>query len=174
MKKLNTLKSFTKVGVAAFILLLAACSDDNSSGSSGNPDGFIKGKVDGQQFTSLEVQGHSTTVATRTGTGDGMTIMVSGSNQDLNTMTIITIGITQPGTYEIDSSDNSVLAFISQNDQLSYDTGECDGASGTLTITTLTDEKIEGTFSFVGKDGENCSASKTITNGSFRGVFMQS
>lgn len=177
MKTMKAFKSFGKIGVIAMALALSvACSsDDNGGGGGGTGSGsYIKGKVDGVQFKNLEIQGVSSAIATSTGVGDQRLIMMSGSDMETNTMTIIMLGINSTGTYEIDATDDgNVLAWIPSG-QISYDTSNCDGASGTLKITKLTDTTVEGTFDFVGKDDENCSATKTITSGSFRGVFMQS
>ncbi|HEU0135887.1 MAG TPA: hypothetical protein VFQ50_01210, partial [Flavobacterium sp.] len=71
-------------------------------------------------------------------------------------------------------SDGTTLAYIETGNSMSYDTSNCAGATGTITITAYDDTKVEGTFSFVGKVDEDCNMTKTVTNGSFRGVYMQS
>jgi len=173
MRTNQTLKAFGKTGLMAVLFLLAACSDDSNSSGSGGSDSFIKGKVDNVQFNSLEIQGQSLAVATTSGTGASRLIIVTGSDMDQNTMSVIMLGIDEVGEYTIDTNDDgSVLAYIPAN-STSHDTSNCDGATGTLNITTINEERVVGTFSFVGKDDENCSASKTVTNGSFRGVFLQ-
>lgn len=170
---MKTLKTLGKLGIVTVSLFFAACSSDGGgSGVGGGSGSFIKGKVDGSSFETLSIQGQSTVAAMRTGTGDQTIVTVSGSSSELKSMYISTIGITEPGTYEIGPDSASVLAFVDSNTQVSYDTSNCDQATGTLKITTLTDTKVEGTFNFVGKVDENCTQTKTITNGSFRGVFM--
>ena len=173
MKTLNAFKTIAKSGFLAAALILTACSDDNNSSGTGGSGSFIKGKVDGVQFNSLEIQGQSLAVATTSGTGASRLIMVTGSDMDQNTMSVIMLGIDAVGEYTIDvNDDGSVLAYIPANSP-SHDTSNCDGATGTLNITTINDERVVGTFNFVGKDDENCTSSKTITSGSFRGVFLQ-
>ncbi len=173
MKTVNAFKTIAKTGILAAALILTACSDDDSSGSGGSSNSFIKAKVDNVQFKNLEIQGHSTTVATTSGTGDGRLIMISGADANMNNMAIIMMGINETGEYTIDPEDDgSVLAYVPSNSP-SYDTSNCAGATGTLKITKINDERVEGTFSFVGKDDENCTATKTITAGSFRGIFLQ-
>ena len=167
------------LSVIAFILLLTSCGSDDSApvvepAPAPAPSGsYIKGKVNGVQFENLQIMGVSTAVATRSGTGDGTLIMLSGSDMETNTMVITTYGITTTGTYTVNSEDDgTVLAYIPSN-EVSYDTSDCEGATGTLVITHLDDTKIEGTFSFTGKDDENCGDSRVISEGSFRGVFMR-
>jgi hypothetical protein len=157
------------VGVTAI-----SCSDDDSNSTyNSTPTGsYIKGKVDGAQFESV-IMGQSTAIATRTGSGDQTLISVQGTTLDTNTLLVTTMGITQTGTYTVDAQDDGTLmAYFSAASNVSYDTSDCGGATGTLNITHLDASKIEGTFNFVGKDDENCSNSKTVTEGSFRGVFV--
>ncbi len=173
---MKSLKVFGKIGVIAMALALSvACSDDdNGGGGSTGTGGFVKAKVDGVQFNNLSIQGVSTVVATTTGAGAQRLIMISGSDAETNNMGIIMYGIDAVGEYTLDSDDDgSVLAWIPANSE-SYDTSsDCAGASGTLKVTKLTNERVEGTFSFIGKDDVNCSESKSITDGSFRGIFLQ-
>ena len=154
-------------------MLVLSCSSDDNGGSGGStPNGtYIKGTVDGTQFVTYSVQGFSAGVATSINSGASRMINITGSN-DMNGTTSFTInlmGINSTGTYQINPDSDSVMAFVSG---VSYDTSNCAGATGTINITTLNDTKIEGTFNFTGKDDENCSATKTVTAGSFRGEFM--
>ncbi|MCR5861599.1 DUF6252 family protein [Flavobacterium sp. J372] len=169
MKKLIT-SGFAIMSLMA--VTLTACGDDDAQNNNNTlPDGtFIQGKVDGTGFSSM-VMGHSTATATRQGTGDATFISVQGSTMEANTMVIVMHGITATGTYTIDAEDESVLAYFNAANSISYDTSNCSGATGTLNITHLDNTKVEGTFNFVGKDDDNCSQSKTITEGSFRGIF---
>lgn len=158
-----------------FSAALLSCSDDDGAAAAASlPDGtYIMGKVDGTQFQS-SIMGQSTAIATRQGTGDGTLITVQGTAMDTSTLLVATMGITTTGTYTVDMEDDgTVMAYFSANSNISYDTSDCSGATGTLNITHLDAEKIEGTFSFTGKDDENCSNTKAITEGSFRGIFMQ-
>lgn len=176
MNTFGKLKRFGKIGIMAMALVVASCSDDDDNGGggpSGNAGGFISAKVDGQQFNSLEIQGVSTVVATRTTSMVGELIMIQGSSSDMKSVVINLLGITATGTYTISpENDGSVLAYVETAESMSYDTSNCSGATGTITITKLDSEVIEGTFSFVGKVDESCSQSKNITDGSFRGKFM--
>lgn len=167
------------VVLASTTFLISCGGDDDAAPVAQNPNvpaggSYIKGKVDGVQFQNLEVMGVSSAIATRTGTGDGTLIMMQGSTMDATSMVITTYGITSTGTYTIDAEDDgNVLAFIPGGSEVSYDTSNCAGAAGTLNITHLDNTKIEGTFEFTGKDDENCGDTKVVTEGSFRGIFMQ-
>jgi len=177
MKTFNTL---TKLGLAVSLVFLAACSgdDDNNTPAPGpaTPNGtYLSGKINGTSWQSLEIQGQSLAVAVSTGEGAGRLIMINGSGDMSGTdsMVINLLGINSPGTYPISPDTDSVLAYVNTSSNTRYDTSDCSGATGTVTITTINDTKVEGTFSFVGKVDEDCAQQKTVTEGSFRGVFMQ-
>lgn len=176
------MKTLKQIGMAAFTVLalsLTACSgEDNGGGGGSSLDTYINASVDGTAFKTLSVQGHSLGTAMRTGSAGGEIISVTCSSAssmtstDIKTINITLIGITEKGTYTIGPDSESVLAYVDSSLNTSWDTGECSGATGSVTITTLTDKKIEGTFNFTGKDDTNCSSQKVITNGKFRGTFM--
>ena len=135
---------------------------------------FVKAKVNGQAFSSY-IFGTSAASANISGSGSGTLIQVLGSNLNANNISITLYGITETGTYEINPSlDGSVMAYTPGTGGVAYSTGECAGSGGTIVITTLSSTKIEGTFSFIGKDSNTCDTSetKTVTEGSFRGVFV--
>jgi hypothetical protein len=159
-----------KSAVLAIALALASCgSDDNGTGTGGNSGSFLQGKVDGSQFKA-QVMNQSTVVAIRQGSGDNTLIQITGADASANAMNVILYGVTATGTYQVNPDTNNVLAYTTSS-SASYDTGECSGATGTITVTTLTDTKVEGTFTFTGKSEENACAAKSVTEGKFRGVF---
>lgn len=172
---MKTFKSISKLVLVALTVVLSSCSkdDDNAAPAPATPSGsYITAKVDGADFSSI-IFGVSTATANRIGTGQDLLITVLGGDLASNSISINLLGISAPGTYPLNPSlDGTTIGYVSSSAATSWDTGNCD-ASGTLTITTLDNTKIEGTFSYVGKDGENCTAAgKNITNGSFRGVFV--
>ena len=172
---MKTFKSISKLALVALTVVLSSCSkDDDSSSSTPVPTSgsYITANVDGADFSSI-VFGVSTATVNRIGTGEDSLIMVLGGDLETNSISINLLGISAPGTYAINPSlDGTVIGYVTSRDATSWDTGNCD-ASGTLTVTALDNTKIEGTFSFVGKNGEDCAAAgKNITNGSFRGVFV--
>ncbi len=174
------MKRVNKFGIILFLAastIISSCSkDDNGGGSSVPATGtYINAKVNGTSFSTV-INGVSAATATRSGSGTDTIIMVLGSNLNgttsTNTLSINLFGITTPGTYAINSDSESVMGYVEGTSEVAYGTGICAGSTGTVTVTTIDATKIEGTFSFTGKDGENCAAaSKSITNGQFRGVF---
>ncbi|RZJ35944.1 MAG: hypothetical protein EOO51_03765 [Flavobacterium sp.] len=175
---MNKMKFFGRAAVVAlaFAMSTSCNNDDNNGGGGSTPDGtYIKGKIDGTSWQSLEIAGQSVAIATTMGSGVDRVILVNGSGDMSGTdsMVIQLIGIDAPGTYDINPDTNSLLAYVKTSEDKSYDTSDCSAATGTVTITTINDTKIEGSFSFTGKVDEDCSQTKTVTNGTFRGVFMQ-
>jgi len=175
MKTLKNLNRFVMVG-AALLALSCSKSDDNGSGGSTPSSGtYIKAKVDGTWKQTYTIQGMSAGVAVSTGSGLGRVIQITGSNDQggTNAFAIYLIGIDATGDYTLNSDSDSVMSYAETATSSSWDTSSsCSGATGTVHITTLNSTKIEGTFSFTGKNDDDCSSSKNVTNGSFRGVFM--
>lgn len=155
----------------AFSMAISCGSDDGGSGTGGGSGSFLQAKVDGDTFKA-EVMGQPTVTAIRQGSGATTLIQISGANASVNGMNVILFGVTGTGTYNVGPDSDSVLAYTTSS-SASYDTGECDGATGTVTVTALTDDKVEGTFEFTGKSEENACGAKSITQGKFRGVFIQ-
>lgn len=172
---MKTFKTISKVALIALTVILSSCSKDSSSSSTpATPTGsYITATVDGASF-STTIAGISTASGSRSGSGEFTLIQVVGADINSNSIAINLLGITTTGTYTLNSGSDSVIAFTPPSGGAAYGTGGCEGASGTMNVTFLDDTKIEGTFSFTGKDVDNCatSATKTVTNGSFRCVFV--
>ncbi|MBK8600331.1 MAG: hypothetical protein IPN80_07000 [Flavobacterium sp.] len=173
---MKTFKSISKLVLIAFTIVLSSCSKDNDSSSSTpiTPSGsYITATVDGASF-STSIAGISTASGSRSGSGEFTLIQVVGADINSNSIAINLLGITTTGTYTLNADSDSVLAYTPPTGGLSYSTGGCSDVSGTMNVTFIDNTKIEGTFSFTGKDVDNCatSATKTVTNGSFRCVFV--
>lgn len=171
---MKTFKTISKVAIIALTVILSSCSNDSSSSSTpATPSGsYITATVDGASFSS-SIAGISTASGSKSGSGEFTLIQVLGSDINSNSIAINLLGITTTGTYTLNSDSGSVIAYTPPTGGAAYGTGGCPGAAGTMIVTFLDDTKIEGTFSFNGKDVDNCatSATKTVTNGSFRCVF---
>lgn len=170
------MKKFQYLGKTVILLLAiafatACSSDDGGSGTGGSSGSYIHAKVDGSSFKA-EVMDHSTVIALRMDSGDGILVQLSGADANANAMNIILFGITEPGTYDIGPDSDSVLAYLGNSNQ-SFDTGECAGATGTVTITEISETKVKGTFQFTGKSEENGCSAKTISEGKFQGIFTE-
>jgi|SRR6218665_2277659 len=176
---MKTITNFAKISLLSVSLFIASCSSDDAADivDTGAPTSgsYITAKVDGADFSSIIYGVASSASATRMETGAGTMITVLGADQSANSIVINLMGITTAGTYTINPNVDSVMAYTPVTGGVSYGTGECSGSTGTITITTIDNDKIEGTFSFSGKDADTCptSATKSVTQGSFRGVFSQ-
>jgi hypothetical protein len=167
MKTLKT--SLKSIFVAASLILLASFSKDDPAPTNYNPitptSSYVRGTVAGASFSSIVA---SCSVA---GSGSDRVITILGGAGFGDSLTVILYGINAPGTYAVNNATNSLLNFSPATGGVAYSTGECDAASGTITVTVMDATHVEGTFSFTGRDSENCGASKTVTTGTFKGVF---
>lgn len=155
-----------------------SCSSDSDSGGGSGPatGGFVKAKVDGANFQSDDM--------TTAGTYSNGALVLQGTTLDGRSVIIQLYaidGTLETGTYNMNATNDSdaytgglnyatvnLNTFATQ----SYNSGNCDNANGTLEVTFIDATKVEGTFSFVGKEvkmDESCDGgTKNITNGSFR------
>ena len=161
----------------AAMTLLTSCSDDSGSntdnGDIPETGTYINAKIDGDLFETMSIQGFTTGAASKTGIGDQTLVTISAVDPDTNTMVIALMGVTGTGTYDIGPETESVVSYVDTATETAFNSSEdCTGATGELKVTHYSDEKIEGTFTFTGKN-DDCSGSKNVTNGKFRGVFMQ-
>lgn len=176
------MKNFKTMGLTAFAalsLMLTSCGSDDGGESAGpvgsTLDTYVSAKVDGVNFETFAIQGFSLGTASR----DGSFVTVTGISQESATATeqkVITIAlmdVTGPGTYTLNANTNAgVISYFETATDKSWDSGNCDAGTATIVVTTFNDTKIEGTFTFTGADGDNCSSTKNVTNGEFRGTFM--
>ncbi len=172
------MKNFKTIGLttlAALFLVLSSCSSDDGGGATGSAlDTYVNAKVDGQNFETFSIQGVSLGTATR----NGSVVTVSGISQTSATateqkvMTIALMDVTGPGTFTVNATtDAGVVSYFESASNTSWDSGNCDAGTATVVVTTLNATKIEGTFTMTGASSVDCST-KTITNGTFRGTFM--
>lgn len=176
---MKTFKTFSKLALVVFAVIISSCNKDDAPAPAQSQipatGSYITAKIDGADFTTT-IFGVSTATANRVGTGPNALIQVLGTDLGGNniSITLADLNIIAGQTYTLNPSlDGSVMAYVSTTSGGAYGTGICEGSIGTLVVTTYDNTKIEGTFSFTGKDGENCSATpKVITSGSFRGVFV--
>jgi len=160
--------------IAASLLLLNSCNkdDDNPTPFPVVPanTSFITAKVNGANFTTL-LFGTSTASCSRSGTGTSAMITILGGDMSANSITIFLDGNVGVGTQTVNITTNSLLNYSPGSGDQAFSTGSCVGATGTINITASDETHIEGTFSFTGKETDDCSLSKTVTQGTFKGVF---
>lgn len=167
--------------LAAAALLVSCGNDDgdtsevNNNNNGSLPTGtYISANVEGTQFETLSIAGTNAASAMLTSIGSENFITITANSASTNVMIITLRNVTGPGTFNLnEEEDNSNNAsFADTGAGIGYSsTASCEGASGTLKVTHYDEEKIEGTFEFVGKNDDNCSQSKNVTEGNFRGVF---
>ena len=184
---MKTIKKLGLVLSLAIATILSSCSKDSDGGSSlaiPATGTYNNAKVDGANFTTV-IAGQSSANASIIGTGEGNIITVlgtsvgaiTGTTFSSSTISITLEGITAPGTYAVNDNRKVTLGYLFTPDSTTalttaYITGDCEGTTGSVTITTLTATKVEGTFTFSAKKEDTCNETKTITSGSFRAVFM--
>lgn len=169
MKTVQTLGK--SLFIAASFFIVASCSKDDAPAAT--PvfpvnNSFVKGKVDGVAYNSI------VTSCSKAGSGADALITILGGDLGANSITVVLSRITAPGTYTVNNTTDSLLNYSPGSGGVAYSTGECEAASGTITVTTIDDTHVEGTFSFTGKDTENCDSgvTKTVSEGSFKGTFQ--
>lgn len=162
--------------VAATALLISCSDDDGGSTGGGNVPAtgtYINAKVGGDQFETMSIQGITTGAAAKSGSGESTYITISASSQDTNTMVITMVGVTETGTYQLGPDSQTFVAFADTGSDMAYhSSADCANVSGEIKVTHYSDEKIEGTFTYTGAD-DDCTGTKNVTNGKFRGVYMQ-
>jgi len=165
----------TAMVLIAATTLLTSCSDDD--GGSTNPNvpttgSYISATVAGASFETLSQQGFNAASSTKQVIGDDTFITITATSAGTNSMVITLMNVTGEGTYDVGpSSDNAVAYFDTATETAFASSADCAGAEGELKVTHYSDEKIEGTFTFTGKNDDDCSQSKNVTNGSFRGIY---
>lgn len=183
---MKTIKNLTLLITIAVATLFSSCSK-----SSVTPDpvatvsgSFITTKINGANYSSA-TSPLSMTIASKQGSGAGtvvsllgtMTANVSAAGATTESITINLLGITAAGTYALTlaNKDTAQLGYTyapSGGTAIGYSTGDCSGTTGTLVITSFTTTQIEGTFTCTAKKVTTCDVTKTITEGSFKGIFQ--
>ena len=177
---MKTVKLFGVVLTTILSTFFISCSSDDGGGSGGfsgpSTGTFVKAKVGG---TNVLAEGDYANGGYNSGNLVLQGFAVSG--QSVNIQLYALDGTLDVGTYNVSATntDDTYVGGLSLIDinmstmsSITYSSQICDNASGTVEITYVDATKIEGTFSFTGKElreDEDCSgATKNVTNGSFR------
>jgi hypothetical protein len=181
-KKMKTIKKLSLMFAIGFATILSSCSKDEDPTTTSTIPAtgtYINAKVDGADFTTI-VAGQTAGSAVRNVVGGLNIILVSGSSVSLSdvqsqkNIALSLNNITAPGTYPLNGTSGNAGTYTDLNagTTTTYSsTADCQGATGSVTVTAISATQIEGTFNFIGKKDGACSATKTVTEGSFRGVF---
>lgn len=157
-----------------FVLVISSfsvsCKSDDDGGSGGSAaEGTITAKVNGSNFTSLEMA----TSAQMVSAGGTTTLMILGSSMDQNGITLSISALDGTGTYQIGGGANVFVTasyteanvndpMNSQVWQAPYD----DSVAGEISISEISETKVKGTFHYSCKN-VNDGSIKNITDGSF-------
>ncbi|MCB0448010.1 MAG: hypothetical protein KDD03_10965 [Gelidibacter sp.] len=171
MRNLKQLMLFIMIGS---LVTLSSCSKSDDGGDGGNAAaGTITAKVNGSQFTSLEI----TSFAQLT-TGGGQTTLVMQGNTQSQAINMIINGYNGVGSYELSDSNVFISASYIEpdiNNPLNSQTWSApfqnSGVVGEINISEQTSTNIKGTFNFTCKNS-NDGSTKNITEGSFNLELM--
>lgn len=152
------MKKLVTILLVVLSISFVGCSSDDSSNSTGSDEIYLNFTYEGQNYN----------FEPSTGTSLRKAIIGTEDVNDVNT----TLSLDLPkfpsvGTFNIsdatitDDNINTLHAasFFKENDAY-------DGISGTLKITSITDEYIIGTFNFIGENYDGVTVE--IINGSFK------
>ncbi len=167
MRKLNL--TMLLIMMISVVTVFTSCSSDDDGGSNGAAaSGTITAKIDGTQFTSLEI----TSFANSTTVG-GQTILILQGNTSEQAINMQITGYEGTGTYEISDANVFINASYIEpdinnpaNSQTWSAPYQDSGVAGEIKISEETDTNVVGTFSFTCKNS-NDDTTKTITEGSF-------
>jgi Family of unknown function (DUF6252) len=161
---MKTLKSILSIFIITLLLLSCSKSDDKPTPAIN--DSFLKAKIDGVEYNANANQVIAGKTANR------ITIISTTVNGNFSFSIYNPAGAS---TY-LTSDKGPVLyaSFIDNNfREPTFYAGLC-GNVGTLTIASISDTELSGTFSFVGKKSGDClSTGKNITEGAFKIKFAQ-
>lgn len=166
---MKNLKNLFLLMLAVSVVSLTSCSSDDDGGNGGSAaSGTIKAKIDGSNFTSLEITSFASVQ-----TGGGVTTLVMQGNTQDQAINMIVNGYEGVGTYQL--SDDNVFISASYiepdisnpaNTQTWSAPFQDSGIIGEIKISEETSSVVKGTFFFTAKNS-NTGGTKEITEGSF-------
>lgn len=168
---MKTIKRISLVLALTVSTIFSSCGGSDDGGGSSTPSGgFVKAKVDGSNFSA---SGQFVIGQIAQGNFGMQGVLTNGTSIFINVFALD--GTLETGVYDLGANnDSQTLGSLSYNvfqgtTATIYDSLGCDTGTGTVEITFIDATKIEGTFSFSGKNIETCTgAAKNVTNGQFR------
>ena len=148
------------------VFALNACGgSDGPTGTNGNTnlsDGSMTAAINGTAWRSMK--------AGDKGSHSGTIYAVVGLNSTY-TIALGIAGLTAPGTVDLSLASGNGSNAIVSNTAGGWSTA-FNGGSGTITVTTLTANRIAGTFSFDAPAGSgNATGTLQVRNGNFDVTF---
>jgi len=135
--------------------LFSSCAKKTSSPANNNPTAAL----------SANIAGTSWSANTTTATANSVTITIKGTATDGSYIQLSLAPTVTPGTYSFSQSGNYTCQ---------YNTGVASYlvTTGSIVVTKYTKNSIiTGTFSCTVADAANSSNTKSVTQGSFTGLF---
>lgn len=155
------MKSLYIIAVTCFFILSTSCSK-NSSGSSN----FFKCTISNN--SGIENLSGSQRGVNFDCYFDTHSAILIGGVGSINSVDVILNNIKQPGTYNFAEYSNTVLPFAEIDVEDAAHNVYNSNPSGSVVITKVSSNSVEGTFSVVSESAGGAIC--TITNGSFAGV----
>ena len=143
------LRKLFPVALAALMsFIMISCEEDPASPD--NPT--MKAEIDGEDWETTSVTATS-----------GSTIIISAAKTDGTAIGLVLSGVTETGEYEIDGIQYRGTYNPSATTILTAGSGE-----GKITVTSIDDDGIVGTFEFTATDG---TTTVEVTDGSFAAKY---
>ena len=150
------MKKLARIAFVLVAIMGMSCSSDDDAGSSSD-EMYLRWTQGG---TSYDIEDPATVSSLST-----VITASQGTDASMRMLSLWMPNNATVGTHPIVHSNGSQIDVYSANLSIGSDV-MVDSASGTITITSIDDEYIKGTFSFTGTDADGLPY--TITNGSFR------
>jgi len=155
------LRTLALAGIGLAVLMSLAGCDSGSEAEEPNRDDFsFSARVNGEPYAATTILGAGLDES-------GMLFIVSGNDDHT-----LELGIegAEAGTYAIDGTTDSGGLFTVRATSTIYSTAV--GGTGTIEVTSLTRDRMSGTFSFtadysVGVGSSDWGSTVTVTNGQF-------
>ncbi len=155
---------FRNLSTLGGLIGLAACGG-GPSGPSGGGLGSFSATINGSAWAS-----ESRLLQAPTPQKQGHYPLYGGKTvgSSLNGVTLNLVGISRPGTYPLGTSGGVSGGTGTVNEASAVWLTPISGDAGSVTITTLTDTRIAGTFQFVAEAmASGATGTRTVTNGQF-------
>jgi hypothetical protein len=157
--------SVRAMGAAAVVLAAAACGGDTAGPGNPSGDAAFTARIDG---TAWETPATGLVVTGNSNPPGSMTIVGTNLQNPATTLMLILSRIPGPGTYPLGINVQTSTGGVANVTRGS--TGwstPLSGAAGTVTITSITDTRVVGSFSFGADAVAGSAAGVTVTNGQF-------
>ena len=141
------------------VLLLSACDIIGSAKEAvEGATGSMRATIDGASWSALSARSTSVNMM-------GMSnIVIAGANAEGETITITLYGVRANGEYTF-NSDKADAQWAPESAAEFYN-----ASSGSVKITSISDDRVEGTFTF---DGEGQNGTVSVTDGEFKAPFAE-